>query len=1255
MNINDSNNEENNDYTAKDNSIDRINLIRDAVKGKRTGQQDFPFITKLNTTEVQKRDTSPVAYASTKLKQANDLILEKISAFDEGSIILGFLPLSIDEVNWLISEVKQNLNNENLYNLLRIYPAAISYFFAVTTSKECTSGKEFWKPLTDFTGLKIESNNREALAKAFSNACSRLGLLEGSLKKAAWVNVAPFLFQAGILHGWSERLAKALKTVVAKYSAPDLENIVEVRTFIKQLSENSLLNGMDNLKHTLQSEVGPLLIQRLISAYQKTNWSELPAHLETPISEAFQAVGRGAFIHPPYLKYNQAFDETELILPAQNNQLAAYQTKWEVNKQNYSALYETTIPIDQIDQIEQQSLAVKLYGLEKELADRNYSIEADYDEGRPFKIFQLRNGREKKIDFTASIKITPDDYLIVMDDCVSAGYDDAIAEQKNGKKIIELSLRPGESPLCLKLNNQEWQIGSLLKSGFYTNLDVANIINIHDGGEIFYGHDFGIIGYFPKPQNDEPVILTAQLVDSDLEITKTILVPVDSTSELQFSDDIDGVLKDLKAQLNYGIHPISLRLTQSNKSILKEFWVWKGLNTVNLQHGFNCDKFPQNIDIPASVGLFKKNETLYFESENLSPYFTLKLNKPELTLKIPRPGVEASLAGLDEESEVLLPGQLITVSKNDKRVVQLKSGGFETWKVYSGSRLLLTLDQKHTQHMLSLSGLAAEIGHSGLISVEDIDGNRHKLFAYSLPLNSSHPKIEIDHANRIEEWSFKIATDEVHSLGYRIADLSDRPCLEFSPIKEFISKVEGDTYTSSPISLADGHLTLQGVHQSPKLETQHSRLKISISIDFEKLEDRLYAIDIFCRTSQESEWLPLSCQEKQKNGEYNSSTLRFFAWGDKPYSEASNFWQKLRGANSSDESDSLITSLQSISNEDLEQIIPVVRELLSFKYPTSVWLNNASRLTHFMAHLSKHCFRNTTECLTLWWDNAAVEVIEHASLKSTPVIKNFIFATLPEALGINTSTTVNHSDHDKALVGNSISTPSTIKKYNSKLDFILSQPDTINQSLIPAFGNFIPVSTGQETKLKSFLLDVFLETGAPGLLSLAKEAVINSEQRLGRSTPALLSSGHLLQCIRRLNLRCKKIQDAINAEEVLPLQKAAQTVESAYQNIEKAAPDIAKLLNWKHPKKSIWIPPLLKSDVALKIASLTWCVVATARLSAKGKLPSQNLRANLSKLLCRDDYSGEAIQYRLNIILSLAPELFSFYIALFELSIDSQD
>lgn len=1189
------------------------------------------------------------------LQDANELILERISESTDEPTILGFLPLSIEEEDLLIQTVRENLNDFNVFGRLRTQPACVAYFLAVSASRQCTKGREFWPKLTNFTGLDLHQNaTREKLANKFMAACKSLDLLTGTVDGANWTNAAPFFFQAGILNSWTDNVASGLRVVLTQRQAPDLDSDGEVRHFIDLLCDNSHLNGMGNLKHTLQSAVGPLLIRSLIRAYHYSNWEVIPAHLREPIRDAFNEVGRAAFLQSPFIRYNRAFNETELVLPAQNNQVANFSTKWEFNGHRYDALHETAIPCNPEGHAE---ATVLLTGQNQNFDDRTYNIDLDYKDNQPFKLFNLKTGREKRISDTENITIQPDDYLVVMRKDVSAGEDEPLTEETEHYKTLELSVRPGEEPLELAHSGRSWTITSILRHGFYTNHDESNSIQLEGNEELLYGTCYGIVGYFPKPTDDAQVLLTIQCPEQGVSLRDEVASSTAYTSEvIQYKENIDALINKLKAELPHGIHRVCLRLTQSNKSILKEFWLWNGLQHISDFKGFECDSLPQNLDPNGSKGIVCENDTIRFDPYHLSPFTSLKITRPERILRIPRPGVQAMLGIPGDSPEPISRDALIVVNKGDKRTIHLESGGFECWEIYSGNQLLVTLDQKRTKHVFSLAGLASELGHSGIISAKDRHGHSHKLAAFSLPLTASLPRIETDNVNRIDEWSFKVATEGLYSLGVSIADISNKPILNFSPINEFIQENEG-IYTSQPQTFENECISLLATHQLPResVGSDHSRVKVSLSFDIDKLGDQLFVINFYRKTSPDGEWLPLQCDERQRNGAYNYSDVRFFAWGDKRFGDNSNYWQKLRRATRAEDSPEFVKSLQGASLQDIDHTLKLTTQLLAFKYPSSVWVENAHRIENFAKHLCEYRFSVYDETANLWWRHSALELALHAKQPHTPIIRSFLLSTEPSILRAPRESLLSYAVEDPTLVDMCMMLPAKLQKASSKVQYLQGLGNQINGVIPLAYNNCMSVMTGTERDLKHFSLSGFLQTGGDGYSPLAGEIQKRAEDRLSGALFPLFSGEHLLFCIKRLNTRCRKIQEAVNAEEQLPLQKAAQSIEKAYQQIQFVSASIAPKIGWTDHESHLWTPPLLKNDVAVKVAHLAWTLAAISRLAANNKLNPQQFESHLEKLLCRNQPCAEKIHSRLNIILSQAPELFSCYMALFELSINPEN
>lgn len=171
------------------------------------------------------------------LSEINDHISSNISLVEE-KLIIGFLPLETDLADKTVGEVRVRLAPGRLADaerLFRLAPAAFAFALIHTPSRHCESGGDFWGVLGEYLGVHVQASDRGRLANSFRSACRRLGLLDGTVKTGHQVHVAPFLFQAGILHRWVKPLADAVRQTLQTEAAPDIEDERALLDFTKSV------------------------------------------------------------------------------------------------------------------------------------------------------------------------------------------------------------------------------------------------------------------------------------------------------------------------------------------------------------------------------------------------------------------------------------------------------------------------------------------------------------------------------------------------------------------------------------------------------------------------------------------------------------------------------------------------------------------------------------------------------------------------------------------------------------------------------------------------------------------------------------------------------------------------------------------------------------------------------------------------------------------------------------------------------------
>ena len=196
------------------------------------------------------------------LRTANELVLRVIGEAGD-QMILGFLPLSREQEEEVLTLVRHDLDRPgaSINGLLRIAPAATGYALAVAPSRTLTTGGEFWPALKLDLGLQIEVNQRAAFAAKFRSLCRKLGLLAGTIEDAFWVHAAPFIYQSGILHFWTDSLATSLRSVLRRIPAPDLEDTGALQRFAGQLT-----NRISTTSPSSAKSYAPILVRSWFAA-----------------------------------------------------------------------------------------------------------------------------------------------------------------------------------------------------------------------------------------------------------------------------------------------------------------------------------------------------------------------------------------------------------------------------------------------------------------------------------------------------------------------------------------------------------------------------------------------------------------------------------------------------------------------------------------------------------------------------------------------------------------------------------------------------------------------------------------------------------------------------------------------------------------------------------------------------------------------------------------------------------------------------
>lgn len=1178
------------------------------------------------------------------LSEANDLILRHISEVSEKTI-LGFLPLSEAEQTEVLRLIREALNGSppiSIGQLLKTRAGAACYALMLARSISELPGGQFWPCVEEKLGLRLSPPEQLNVSSAFIHACSRLGIFEGTIENVGWVRAAPLIFQGGILHYWRHSLAEGLRKTLKILPAPDLDDDVVVGRFVRELQAH--ITNQPILIQALNTPIGPLLVRRLVIAYSKNDDSALPTHLREPMRSAFEGVGRGAVLRSPYLAFDPALDQIELVLPAQSSRITTPDTRWIACGRPHAARSEARIPLSELGNIQ---FSVALKRLSGSYQDQDFQVDARLDDSVPFRIFREDTLRERRADAGNSCQLPAGDYLVVMANGVTAGEDDTDIQTVNGFRVLRhLELRPGDEPLVLSLGDQNWEISCELQSGVFVDREQGSSIRLEDGELLHYGATVGLVAYFPTNGEIDPTFpLRVSCSDLSFSCEDILRAGEENNRVYLFTENLRDRLAKILADLPPGIHRINLSLSHTDRRLEHSFLYWRGLERIDESCGFECSQFPENLDLDRCLGVaMGKGQDLAFLSDYRRPFIRLSVTRPPADLVFPRAGVQVVLITPNEDWEEEPPAdEPVIVARDDTRVLRFTSGGFQAWEIRCGHSVVRTLDSRRSSFAISLAGLCRTYRGSGSIVARREDGKEIKLLTFSMPLTASPPKFAQNHGLAMEEWSFNIPAEDLFEVAVRITDLSDHPDTPSTP-EQILTSVSTE-FADSTCEVLPGLLVSAGREG----DAESDLIKFSVKWNIASIQDHFLIFDFVRRGSLDSPWVPLRCVERQ-----GYSLLRIVAMGSAIPGEGATWWKQLRSARRADSEATFAQALGGLSSQELDTGLQACRDLLAWKYPGAVWSNSANRFQKFATHLGKHRFNIHDDGASKWWEHATLELCDYASFNLAPVVKQFLFGSQPNCLRTPPdSVTIGQGRLFAGPMGRCFNLAPEIQDAGSLLSYVgkAYHSKQIAQEAFQSFQNFPAVSQGKGNSLGYFNFQPFLHT-------LYKKTEEAEEFTARIEVESLLSPEHLGLCVRPINRRCHLIDAIAETGQHHILASHAQTIELFHQHLEQLMPAVSRKLGinqqFQDPYDAEnyvfwWKPPCLKNRWGQKVAEIIWALAAIARLAAHHRINPNQFEMWIADL-CGSTNEAK-IRSGICTLLSLAPELFAFYIALFDLAL----
>lgn len=1181
------------------------------------------------------------------LIQLNQNILQQISE-TESSITLGLLPILESQQQKCIEEVIEYCQGDHK-RLLRLLgalsPASTAYAIAATASKSVTQGKSFWEPVQGALKINLsDPKHREALSQQYKKTCIALGVMTPDVSVMSWTHIAPIMAQASILHSWTSALATGIQSIVKDRPLPDSSDPLALQQFANELAGR--IHNQKNLRNILLTEVGGMVAHRLIESCIYDRFDLLPVHLQTPIRKALEGSSSQTSLRSPYCTFSVDLGEFELVLPKQSGRLTTAQTHWFICGRQYGTYSEHRISGQELSK---EVIEIELRNLGKGFASQKFSVEMTLAKG--IRVFEKSTGKERLVRVGETNALQPGSYVVVMSpDCETNDHE---GETQAGEfRLLEnLLLRPGSEALIVRRDLIETTLSTSLRAGIFPSSDTALSTETSDGLRLHYGQEFGLTVYIPKAQHNGTLSLSIRRGSHELYFESETLEE-ETIGAFSHSEQLEKAIQNAATELDPGVHLLSINLRTDLISISRKLWFWKGLQRISQANGFICSESPSNIDYKKSKGIKPEESGCHFVKSYRAPRIRVATTGNEVSsFDLIRPGIRSiCIDRNDGWEEDLKMGDLLTVNKDDKRLISFESGGFESWSLRCNTTEFLNLDHRRTQTSIGLHSLVSAFGNTGRIEAVNQAGDNIVLFRFASDLVGEKIEVQEDHGKNLIVWKTTIPLDEIERIGIRVKDYSHSPSSTDRQVTTlYPAPIPEEDPDFQDIELQEG-IRLRTTRLAPS-EKKPERLKIRLDISPPHLEGKLLLAELFRGSLNNDEWQSLRCQDFPTTSEMTITHVSESRISDPECSWWRHLWRTSKEQFN-------VNDLQKYSNIDGAEIgkaLATISKLTTIKYPSAVYHYSAKFLSSMAHKLAERREGNGHRDINEWWQAGSQELEEHSQAKLTPVVRQFLLSCNPNILRRFSVDSSDCSETAEGLIITSLNICSNVAKEGGKVSYTSScyHQGTHPTELFQAFQNFSRVLGGHETELLDFNFKNFFSPICGRVQNhLDGDTMLES--------PPCLSARHLLSAIEALNRRVRILSRASAGEADHRLAGTLQSLARTEQKLGSHFSQINRAINFEagissdrgsydHVQKNEFPPlPGLNTPESQRIANLTWALCAVARGTAHGRISTDQFHRYLPA------FGGEnANRSAINILLSFAPELFAYYVGLLDFALSN--
>jgi hypothetical protein len=540
--------------------------------------------------------------------------------------VLGLAPLSSEEAAQIRSLVHAQLPIQPHYRLsklivlLKQYPAVMSVWLAwvagdaYAKKQEERDTKNFWLNFSQGVGVEFGTQlARAELVTTFRQCCFVVAnVVPDPPELGSRIYVDRLLFQAGLPLCHVGNFARSMHWVEQQFSLPDPDAPDAGQDLRALMARSPYLANLPILKKALAGPAGPLICEVALRVALDAEPLEINPALSHAIAETFQDVThrRAERPHAPFLRLAADFNSLEVVCPKQPASLVGPAgLTWFVGGtlQRVGANDETVFPVSS-----EGHFTVELRGL---AGGHNLRREFDLrwaELKQPFLVFDAATRCWRRVEDGEVIALRSGQYWVLHS--VASEFDAPRRrwDWPDGQSAFsEITLHPG-CELRLAANEKSFVFKAAQVPFF---VPTGKTVCTDELERLHYGWDHLPEVWCPVEDDmDACADWKLRIVSGGQELVVPLTDGERDGRMMRHKPPCRGFLELLKP----GLHTVELSVSRgSRRSQCREvFKLWMGLCGHREGVGFECSSLPTNIRWEHSAGFRRDGNALLHANDN---------------------------------------------------------------------------------------------------------------------------------------------------------------------------------------------------------------------------------------------------------------------------------------------------------------------------------------------------------------------------------------------------------------------------------------------------------------------------------------------------------------------------------------------------------------------------------------------------------------------------------------------------------------